>query len=124
MILNSSLTSSDSAYTSFQWASFSSDGSKYVHWFGGHIRELQVFDFDRCSGELSNLQTYDFSDIVIDEWFTDFTPFSLSPDGTKLYMVKTNSGNVLRFGELADFEALTFNLVLNPPFGQTVMHRA
>jgi hypothetical protein len=83
-------TSSDSAYTSFQWASFSSDGSKYVHWFGGHIRELQVFDFDRCTGELSNLQTFDFSDIVINEWFTDFTPFSLSPDGSKLYMTRTN----------------------------------
>jgi hypothetical protein len=86
-------TNQDSAYTNFAWASFSSDGSKYVHWFGGHIRELQVFDFDRCTGELSNLQTYDFSDIVIDEWFTDFTPFSLSPDGTKLYMVKTNADN-------------------------------
>jgi hypothetical protein len=88
-------TSSDSAYTSFQWASFSSDGSKYVHWFGGHIRELQVFDFDRCTGELSNLQTYDFSDIVIDEWFTDFTPFSLSPDGSKLYMTRTNPSDYL-----------------------------
>jgi hypothetical protein len=66
-----------------------------VHWFGGHIRELQVFDFDRCTGELSNLQTYDFSDIVIDEWFTDFTPFSLSPDGLKLYMTRTNSSDYL-----------------------------
>jgi len=55
-------TNEDSAYVSFGWASFSSDGSKYVHWFGGHIRELQVFDFDRCTGELSNLHTFDFSD--------------------------------------------------------------
>jgi len=83
-------TSSDSAYTSFQWASFSSDGSKYVHWFGGHIRELQVFDFDRCTGELSNLQTYDFSDVIENDLFMDFTPFSLSPDGTKVYMQKVN----------------------------------
>jgi hypothetical protein len=88
-------TNQDSAYVSFGWASFSSDGSKYVHWFGGHIRELQVFDFDRCTGELSNLQTFDFSDIVIDEWFTDFTPFSLSPDGSKLYMTRTNSTDYL-----------------------------
>jgi len=91
LTLESYYTNQDSAYTNFAWASFSSDGSKYVHWFGGHIRELQVFDFDRCTGELSNLQTYDFSDIVIDEWFTDFTPFSLSPDGLKLYMTRTNS---------------------------------
>jgi len=83
-------TSSDSAYTSFQWASFSSDGSKYVHWFGGHIRELQVFDFDRCTGELSNLQTYDFSDVISNDGFVDFTPFSLSPDASKLYMVRSN----------------------------------
>ncbi len=83
-------TSSDSAYTSFQWASFSSDGSKYVHWFGGHIRELQVFDFDRCTGELSNLQTFDFSALIENELFMDFTPFSLSPDGTKVYIQKVN----------------------------------
>ena len=83
-------TSSDSAYTSFQWASFSSDGRKYVHWFGGHIRELQVFDFDRCTGELSNLQTYDFSDVISNDGFVDFTPFSLSPDASKLYMVRSN----------------------------------
>jgi len=25
-------------------------------------------------------------------------------------------GNGLQFGEVADFEALTFNLALNPPF--------
>jgi hypothetical protein len=83
-------SSSDSAYTSFQWASFSSDGSKYVHWLGGHIRELQVFNFDRCTGELSNLQTYDFSDIIENDLFMDFTPFSLSPDGNKVYMQKVN----------------------------------
>jgi hypothetical protein len=95
LALETYYTNEDSAYVSFGWASFSSDGSKYVHWFGGHIRELQVFDFDRCTGELSNLQTYDFSDIVIDEWFTDFTPFSLSPDGLKLYMTRTNSSDYL-----------------------------
>ncbi len=95
LILEPYYTNQDSAYTNFAWASFSSDGSKYVHWFGGHIRELQVFDFDRCTGELSNLQTFDFSEIVIDEWFTDFTPFSLSPDGSKLYMTRTNSSNYL-----------------------------
>jgi hypothetical protein len=83
-------TSSDSAYTSFQWASFSSDGSKYVHWFGGHIRELQVFDFDRCTGELSNLQTFDFGGVISNDGFIDFTPFSLSPDGSKIYMVRSN----------------------------------
>ncbi len=92
-ILEPYYTNDDSSYVSFGWASFSADGSKYVHWFGGHIRELQVFDFDRCTGELSNLQTYDFSNIVINEWFTDFTPFSLSSDGTKLYMTKTNQSN-------------------------------
>lgn len=83
-------TNLDSAFTSFQWASFSSDGSKYFHWFGGYIRELQVFDFDRCTGELSNLHTYDFTSIISNEGFIDFTPFSLSPDGTKIYMQKTN----------------------------------
>jgi hypothetical protein len=83
-------TNLDSAYTSFHWASFSSNGSKYVHWFGGHIRELQVFDFDRCTGELSNLQTFDFSDVIENDLFMDFTPFSLSPDGTKVYMQKVN----------------------------------
>jgi hypothetical protein len=105
-------TSSDSAYTSFQWASFSSDGSKYVHWFGGHIRELQVFDFDRCTGELSNLQTFDFSDIVIDEWFTDFTPFSLSPDGSKVYMQKTNYNTMTTNENLQfDIDNGVFNVV-------------
>lgn len=105
-------TNQDSAYTNFAWASFSSDGNKYVHWFGGHIRELQVFDFDRCSGELSNLQTYDFSDIVIDEWFTDFTPFSLSPDGKQLYMVKTNAENFqIRENFQFDLETQTVTVI-------------
>jgi len=105
-------TNEDSAYVSFGWASFSSDGSKYVHWFGGHIRELQVFDFDRCTGELSNLQTYDFSDIVIDEWFTDFTPFSLSPDGKQLYMVKTNAENFqIRENFQFDLETQTVTVI-------------
>jgi len=105
-------TSSDSAYTSFQWASFSSDGSKYVHWFGGHIRELQVFDFDRCTGELSNLQTFDFTEIISNDGFIDFTPFSLSPDGTKVYMQKTNYNTMTTNENLQfDINSEVFNIV-------------
>jgi len=105
-------TSSDSAYTSFQWASFSSDGSKYVHWFGGHIRELQVFDFDRCTGELSNLQTFDFSDVIENDLFMDFTPFSLSPDGNKVYMQKTNYNTMTTNENLQfDINSEAFNVV-------------
>lgn len=105
-------TISDSAYTSFQWASFSSDGSKYVHWFGGHIRELQVFDFDRCTGELSNLRTYDFSDLIENDLFMDFTPFSLSPDGTKVYMQKTNYNTMTTNENLQfDINSEVFNIV-------------
>ncbi|MEX0635706.1 MAG: T9SS type A sorting domain-containing protein, partial [Ferruginibacter sp.] len=104
-------SSSDSAYTSFQWASFSSDGSKYVHWFGGHIRELQVFDFDRCNGELSNLQTFDFSDIISNNGFIDFTPFSLSPNGTKIYMVRSNVQLVVSQNFQYDLDTQTLTVI-------------
>jgi hypothetical protein len=83
-----------------------------VHWFGGHIRQLQVFDFDRCTGELSNLQTFDFSNYIENDLFMDFTPFSLSPDGTKVYMQKTNY-NTMNTNENIQFdiESGAFNVV-------------
>lgn len=101
----------DSSYVSFGWASFSSDGSKYVHWFGGHIRELQVFDFDRCTGELSNLQTFDFSEIISNDGFIDFTPFSLSPDGSKIYMVRSNVELVVSENFQYDLETQTLTVI-------------
>jgi hypothetical protein len=102
----------DSAYTNFAWATFSADGSKYVHWFGGHIRELQVFDFDRCTGELSNLQTFDFSDVIENDQFMDFTPFSLSPDGSKVYIQKTNYNTMTTNENLQfDIDNGVFNVV-------------
>lgn len=91
-----------------KFISFSSDGSKYFHFLGNSIRILDVYDFDRCTGELSNLRSFDFSELLQPD---DFTPFNLSPDGNLLYFLRGNI-ETFRFENLVyDISNQTYNLM-------------
>ncbi len=69
---------------------FSSDGTKLFHYITTSFRKMQIYDFDRCTGELSNFREMDFSSYIPYPPY-DFTPYVLSPDGSKIYMGKSNS---------------------------------
>ena len=55
----------DTIYTGFGQSTFSTDGSKFIHIslkeFGENY--LTIFDFDRCSGTLSNQQIYFYTEV-------------------------------------------------------------
>ena len=67
---------------------FNQHGDKMLR-FTPLYRELHAFDFDRCSGELSNLIVHDLSDsIVVGDW----NACNISPDGSKFYFRRSNGG--------------------------------
>lgn len=69
------------------FSQFSFDGSKYFHFTGGYTRTMFVYDFDRCNGTLSNPITIDMTDSLRSG---ENNAFALSPDGTKIYIRKSN----------------------------------
>lgn len=69
------------------FSQFSYDGSKYFHFTGSTTRTMFVYDFDRCNGTLSNPVTIDMTDSLM---AGDLNAFALSPDGTKIYIRKSN----------------------------------
>ena len=75
---------------------FSSDGTLFFHYIPGITKKMQIYRFDRCTGELNNLDDINFSN-----WIQtgDFNPFSLSPDGSKIYMGRSNP-------ELTNYETI------------------
>jgi len=78
------------SFEPFAFNKFSPDGSKFFHFLPGYPRKMQIYDFDRCTGELSNLSEIEFADWI--ENPADFNPFSLSPDGSKIYMGRSKPG--------------------------------
>lgn len=70
---------------------FSADGTKLFHYITTSFRKMQIYDFDRCTGELSNFRQIDFSGFIPYPPY-DFTPFVLSPDASKIYMGRSNPG--------------------------------
>lgn len=67
------------------FAQFSFEGNRFVHYTCFPNRVLYAFDFDRCSGELSNMEMHDLSDSLR---AGDLNAIALSPDGTKVYIKK------------------------------------
>lgn len=70
---------------------FSADGTKLFHYISVPNRKMQIYDFDRCTGELSNFREIDFSSFIPFPPY-DFTPYVLSPDASKIYMGRSNPG--------------------------------
>lgn len=68
---------------------FSADGTKLFHYITTSFRKMQIYDFDRCTGELSNFREIDFSSFIPFPPY-DFTPYVLSPDASKIYIGRSN----------------------------------
>ncbi len=75
----------------------------------GSIRKAYVYDFNRCTGEITNPVEHDLTNYFNE----DVTNAScLSPDGTKLYFRRSNMEALLTI-ELCqyDFETSTFSVI-------------
>jgi hypothetical protein len=67
---------------------FSPDGTKFFHYMPTYWLKMHVYDFDRCTGELSNFREIDFEPWIND--IADFNPYVLSPDASKIYLGRSN----------------------------------
>lgn len=94
------------------FSQFSFEGNRFVHYTTAVSRNFHVFDFDRCTGTLSNLQVFDVSDSLI---LGSLPFFCLSPDGSKAYMKRPQVQNPpLRSGILQyDFNTGSFSHYVN-----------
>jgi hypothetical protein len=64
---------------------FNEEGTKYVHFTFQNFKFIQTYDFDRCTGQMSNPQEYDLTDLLrVDDVNTSI----LSPDGSKMYILR------------------------------------
>jgi len=95
---------------------FSSDGSKLFHYIPVETRKMQIYDFDRCTGELSNFREIDFSSFIPYPPY-DFTPFVLSPDASKIYMGRSNPTEVYSYQNIqVDVETNQMSVVADSVF--------
>jgi len=86
---------------------FNQDGNRMLHFVPLH-RELHAYDFDRCSGELSNLMVYDLSDsIAVGDW----NACTISPDGTKFYIRRSVAGPNNLIGGTCQLDLNTGNFI-------------
>jgi len=67
---------------------FSFDGLKFLHFTGKRYKYLHEYDFDRCTGTLSNPVVHDLTDSI--PW-GDHNACTISPDGSKLYIRRSGS---------------------------------
>jgi hypothetical protein len=110
------------------FSQFSFEGNRFVHYTTAVSRNFHVFDFDRCTGTLSNLQVFDVSDSLI---LGSLPFFCLSPDGSKAYLKRAQVVNPpLREGILQyDFNSGSFTYYVSDqgaapilsPNGKTVI---
>jgi len=91
------------------WNLFSSDGSKFVNVIIGSVRKAYVYDFDRCTGVLTNPVEHDLTNYFNED---AVNACCLSPDGTKLYFRRSNLDAFLTI-ELCqyDFETTVFSVI-------------
>jgi hypothetical protein len=97
---------------------FSSDGSRFADY--DFLNYVQVFDFDRCTGLLSNPVLIDFvADPVINNGGAGIT---FSPSGRFLYVTRTNNGySVFQYDlEAGDIPGSEIEIAHCPLIGQQV----
>lgn len=70
---------------------FSFDGLKFIHFTGKRYKYLHEYDFDRCTGTLSNPVVHDLSDSIA---WGDHNACTISPDGSKFYIRRSNFKNI------------------------------
>jgi hypothetical protein len=66
----------------FTIAHFNEEGNKLLHFTHWRSKFIQTYDFDRCTGELSNPQEYDLTGLLRNG---ENNNFAISPDGSKAY---------------------------------------
>jgi hypothetical protein len=72
---------------------FNQQGDKMLRYVSQY-RELYAYNFDRCSGELSNLVVHDLKDsIEVGDW----NACTISPDGSKFYLRRSGNGGTLQY---------------------------
>ncbi len=91
------------------WNLFSSDGGKFINVIIGSVRKAYIYNFDRCTGGLSNPIEHDLSSYFNED---AVNACCLSPDGTKLYFRRSNMNAFLTI-ELCqyDFETSIFSVI-------------
>ncbi|MFN8288366.1 MAG: T9SS type A sorting domain-containing protein [Chitinophagales bacterium] len=94
-----SIQGSNLNFTGTGQACFTPDGKKYLVWSGinDSIGDyLTVFDFDRCSGKLSNTRQYNFHDICGTDalCISPNSKYAYSSCGTKLYQYNLDSSDI------------------------------
>jgi len=72
---------------SFTIAHFNEEGTKLLHFTHWRSKFIQTYDFDRCTGELSNPQEYDLTGLLRNG---ENNNFAISPDGTNAYFEHMN----------------------------------
>ena len=76
------------------FSQFNIQGNKYIQYTNQPLQVIHEYDFDRCTGTLSNLVVHDISDSVADNDF--LSALSISPDGSKFYLARNNSSGLVQ----------------------------
>jgi hypothetical protein len=84
---------------------FSHDGLKYIHFTGKRYKFVHEYDFDRCTGQLSNLRVHNLSENLPWGYGTQCT---LSPNGSKIYFSRGNNPPLEPGTFQYDFESSSF----------------
>ena len=73
---------------------FNIQGTKYIHYNGPYSRSVHEYDFDRCTGTLSNFVLHDISDSIgsLDGSLASMT---ISPDGSKFYIKRNTTPGLM-----------------------------
>jgi hypothetical protein len=95
---------------------FNIQGTKYIHYNGGRSRVVHEFDFDRCTGTLSNFVLHDISDSIspLDNRLATMT---ISPDGSKFYIKRSTSQSAGLVQGLFQVDLVTDSMKLISRYG-------
>ena len=72
---------------------FNIQGTKYIQYNGPYSRSVHEYDFDRCTGTLSNFVLHDISD-SISPFDGSLASMTISPDGSKFYIKRNTTPNL------------------------------
>lgn len=88
---------------------FSHSGDKFIHQTGRLNKIVQEFDFDRCTGILSNLRVHDLSDSIQLGYVNSC---NISADGSKFYIGKGSTPPLVVAGLLQyDLSTSTYTFI-------------
>jgi hypothetical protein len=91
---------------------FTQDGNKFIHFTGIGGKWAQRFDFDRCTGTLSNPIETDLNPLIRE---LDAGNFTISPDGSKVYFTRlyyaSDSATYISGLHQYDFETDSLSLI-------------